>query len=258
MLQIIFKHNRYGLNDENDTIVVLPMYENIILVSNMQVYVCKSDGYYDCYDISGKFFKTLNFKSLSDEYANYGFIIVSNDELEIFVNPNDGDNTGRNKIGLLDNRLDVLLEPQYNLINIYSEYILLFSGNDITRDYAVKDWDNPYSYYGVRGGKWGISNLQGQIIVPFEYDFIKVTSKEGIFLVNKGGTMIYTSDDDLGGYSVLGGKWGILDCVDNSGKEIIYDAYQLYNEKIILEKLYEPRGNYNFINAESSFDTFYF
>ena len=258
MLHILQNGTLYGLKNDNGDVIVQPVYHTINFVDNKQFCLCKSDGYYDCINENGDVFKTLNFRFISQEYFSPDeFLLVSNETDEIFWN--DGDRTNQGKKGLLDIDLNVVLEPVYNLIDIKSNCILLFSGDEVTRDYTVEDEDNPYSYYGIIGGKWGASDLKGNVLIPLEYDFLQPASNDGVFLANKGGTMIYSTDEHgMGGYSVLGGKWGVIDFNNMIIKEVIYDDYQHHDEKIVLEKYYLPQGDYILINGSSGFDTFYF
>ena len=99
----------------------------------------------------------------------------------------------------------------------YVRYLDNYSGNLIvakhTRNPEIEEQD----------GKVGILDADLNVIIPFEYDFIKLNNK--IFLLNKGGYF----DDTI--KRISGGKWGfkcgdaVIDCV--------YDSIEIYHDRYV-------------------------
>lgn len=91
----------------------------------------------------------------------------------------------------------------------YSEYERLNIGGTPTES----------NLYFALGGKWGLGDRQGNILVPCHYDEVQVAD-EHIFLVNKGGRRV--KDEQSGLYSkIVGGQWGYY----ADGQEIILCQY---------------------------------
>ena len=65
----------------------------------------------------------------------------------------------------------------------------------------------------ITGGKWGLLNVMGDVVIPCAYDDIKTAAKD-LYAVNKNGTR--NKDGNT-----IGGKWGLY----ANGKEIVPCQY---------------------------------
>ncbi|WP_165570750.1 WG repeat-containing protein [Chryseobacterium luteum] len=98
-----------------------------------------------------------------------------------------------------------------------------------------------YTSYGkkLENGKWGIINLQSEILIPFEYEWIEELN-ENLYLANKNGD-VYRFDlyheysewkkpeVDYDEHVVTGGEWYILDLQGNILKKLnIKELEELY------------------------------
>lgn len=118
------------------------------------------------------------------------------------------------KVGVFNYSGKEILEVKYSnfiVMDDESNVNILNLGGTNTLDL----WGTPKN---VSGGKWGVSDNKGNIIVPFEYDGCSEVA-DNLFAVNRGGVTIYK--DGLWSSYVKGGKWGLF----AYGKEIIPCKY---------------------------------
>ena len=144
-------------------------------------------------DTSGKVIFPCIYYGFIDESCKY-IKLISNDHL----------------YGYSDYEGNIILEANYaNFINFspFQNYYPINIGGRSSKKEGL--YDNPV------GGKWGICNKQGEILVPCIYDDTRVViDSVGLFAVNKGGGR------DSDGNS-KGGKWGLY----ANGHEIVKCQY---------------------------------
>lgn len=257
-MKIVNENNLFGLKDSNDNIIIESKYREIKFLSKMNIYLCKNETDYDSFDSNGKFLKTLNYNFITDDYPeNNEFLLISKNIESLEFNDNFIQEI-QGKIGIINKDFDVILEPIYDLIIMYFNQFYLFKGENLIRDYTLKtDWLIFDAFYGIKGGKWGVADIKGNIIIPIEYDLINPTFEKGIYLANKGGILTYFEghQDRMGVYSAENGKWGIINSKNQIIKDFKFDEYSLFNEKVIL-KMYNKSKN--LINASTKTETYFF
>ena len=120
------------------------------------------------------------------------------------------------------------LNPEYSIaIDFYDHhYSTLVKGGVVQKDSISHP---SYGKYNVTGGKWGLCDMNANIVIPCEYDFCDAINRdENFWYVNKGAK--------VKNGNVEGGKWGIFSCKGNmlvppqyDGCYVLADGYYCVN-----------------------------
>ncbi|MBR4572210.1 MAG: caspase family protein [Prevotella sp.] len=114
------------------------------------------------------------------------------------------------KVGVLDYHGKVIIEVKYSNFAAIDEK----GDKNILNLGGTNDINNPWHIpRNVHGGKWGVCDDKGTVIVPFEYDGC-LEAADNLYAVNRGGEAV-TKDGHIS--YVKGGKWGLY----AQGQEII-------------------------------------
>ncbi len=112
-----------------------------------------------------------------------------------------------------------ILESEINFLNdsipIYKSVV------NLSNPYIYHYPFDAYDYHEPIEGKWGIISADGKIIIPNDYDYIEVISKD-YFRVAKG-EFIFTEDEEEWTITLNGMKWGIIDIHNKIVIPIKYD-----------------------------------
>jgi len=248
MFQQVKKDNHLGIINSNEKLIIPIEYSEFFFEKNSTLFYCKKKNSYDCYDPEGKLIKEINFKFISFDYFNdENFFMVTNDldDNNFFYTNDNGINEIIGKIGMINNKLQLIVPNIYEVIWPIKKHIILYKGENIKFDHSVepKEWKMYDDFYRLTGGKWGVSDYNHTQIIPFEYDFIQPTSVDDIFLVNKGGVLVYYKGNQIriGSYNIhKGGKWGLINSKNEILVGLIFDQYTYYdggtnNRKITFE-----------------------
>jgi hypothetical protein len=124
------------------------------------------------------------------------------------------------KWGILDEAGKELIPCQYAYIDFFRnpQYFKVATGT-LTTDVE----ENSHHICCV-GGKWGVINVENQIIVPLLYEWVEEIH-ETLWAVNIGGKVFYNDDYQEDYWTVRGGKWGV---VNTKGKLIVPVQYDVY------------------------------
>jgi len=257
-MKIVNENNLFGLKDSNNNIIIEPKYLEINFLSKLNIFLCKNETNYDTFNSNGNFLRTLNYSFITNDYPeNNEFLLVSEKIESIEFNDNHIQEI-QGKIGIINKEFEVILEPIYDLILMYFNQFFLFKAENLIIDYSLEtDWLIYDAFYGIKGGKWGVADINGNIIVPIEYDLIKPTFEEGIYLANNGGILTYFEgyQDRMGCYSIENGKWGIINSQNQIIKDFKFDEYSLRDEKIILKRY---KNSKYLINPSQIIETYFF
>ena len=112
-----------------------------------------------------------------------------------------------------------ILKSEIDLLNdsipIYKSVV------NLTNPYIYHYPFDAYDYHEPIEGKWGIISADGKIIIPNDYDYIEVISKDYFRVAN--GVFIFTEDEEAWTITLKGMKWGIIDINNNIIIPIKYD-----------------------------------
>ncbi|MGX8851242.1 WG repeat-containing protein [Amedibacillus sp. YH-ame10] len=224
------KDNKYGLMSFDKKQVIPFKYDYLGYLSSADLFIAQKDGKYGVIDIDekeilpfkyssigmndtkdklyasdyktttvfnldGKKVKSLNYGSVWD--SGKGSAIVGKDIKEADYRLNG-------KFGLIDESEKEILKPEYSCLLFIREYDKETNGTKYLSVYAEKD------------GKAGIFSLEGEVIIPMEYNSTNKldTGNEQFYVTYNGYTQSY--------FVNKGEKYGVL---DKSGKQIIETKY---------------------------------
>jgi hypothetical protein len=188
---------------------------------------------YWIYDQNGILLKTLeyglvNFASHPSFYTVYDIGVFYSDYVDY--------TTMIGRQGLLDDSFKIVIPPLYDLIFMGEKFILVYEERNavIGRDYESEEAQGAECFYTLDGGKWGVYDHSGSLIVPFEYNWIDHTFNDDLFLINPSGLMYYyRGEQEDGVWYVKDGLWGLIDSQNKIIVEPVYKYNRFYSDKII-------------------------
>lgn len=260
------ENGKYGLIDYTGKKITKAIYEELDSLPYKEgELLVKQDGKYGVINIRGNKLVDIAYDQISvdgyftdeNEYKYSGYI-VSNTTNEGY------------RYGYVDYQGKEILEPEFNELeriveieddeNVYliaaknGQYgVVKNTENIINNEYQSITYDSKNQVFIIeKSKKYGIAKLDGQVIVPVEYNQIDIT---GIYLYaqNDQGTTVYNSngkeaniDADISildttneRYRIrinneIGTKYGII---DNEGKQLVEEKYNyieyLYDDLFI-------------------------
>lgn len=157
---IASKDEKYGVIGNKDQIIIPFAYKSITGYQSDKVFLVQSDSTYGLFDFSGKNIIPLKYKNLSPLKKQDGrdncYYIIGTD----------------NEMGIMNSKGDICIKPEYALIpkkpSLYSNH-----------------YDYPFIAKNKKG-MYGILDLEGTEILPFEYDniiflnsFLRIVCQKG-------------------------------------------------------------------------------
>ena len=218
------RRRRYGAIDASKKILIPFIYDGMFLSYGSDLVWAKKNNLWGCLNRKGKTMIPFVF-SYANAFVN-GYAIVSMPNLGCFIINEKGENVlgktfffiYRNSDGFLevnDNGLKGIIDSDLKII-IPPKYASIF-GPDQAGMYRVEDPARREHYGYVRHGKlvipciynrvngftngvatirnfenkWGVIDVNGHTIIPFEYDEMGISMNEGLIAVKKGGKYGY-------------------------------------------------------------------
>ena len=138
--------------------------------------------------------------------------------------------------GLLDQSFKTIIPPVYDLILKGKKFILVYEQRNaaIGRDYESEEAQGAECYYTLDGGKWGVFDHEGKLVIPVECNWIAHTLKDDLFLINPTGLMYYyQGEQEDGVWCAKDGLWGLINSKNETLVEPAYKHYHMYDDKII-------------------------
>ena len=256
------ENGKYGLIDFSGKKITNAIYDELDSLPYKEgELIVKKDGKYGVINIRGNKMVDISYDQISvdgyytdeNEYKYSGYIVSNT--------TNEGyrygyvDYTGKETLKPEFNELERIIEIEDN-DNIYllaarnGQYgVIKNTENIINNEYQSITYDSKNEVFVIeKSKKYGIAKLEGQIIVPVEYNQIDIT---GIYLYaqNDQGTTVYNNngteaniDSDIAildttneRYRIrinneIGTKYGVI---DNEGKKLVEEKYNY------LEYLYD-------------------
>lgn len=188
---------------------------------------------YWIYDQNGILLKTLEY-GLVNFASHPSFFTVY--DIGVFYSDYVDYTTMIGRQGLLDDSFKIVIPPLYDLIFMGEKFILVYEERNavIGRDYESEDAQGAECFYTLDGGKWGVYDHSGSLIVPFEYNWIDHTFNDDLFLINPSGLMYYyRGEQEDGVWYVKDGLWGLIDSQNKIIVEPVYKYNRFYSDKII-------------------------
>ena len=260
------ENGKYGLVDFNGKKITQAIYEELDSLPYKEGEILvKQDGKYGVINIKGNKLVDIEYDQVSvdgyytdeNEYKYSGYIVSNTTEEGYrygYV-----DYTGKELLPPEFNELERIVEIEDNE-NVYliaaknGQYgVIKNTENIINNEYQSITYDSKNQVFVIeKSKKYGIAKIDGQIIVPVEYNQIDIT---GIYLYaqNDQGTTVYSGngtqvniDPDIAildttneNYRIrinneIGTKYGVI---DNEGKKLIEEKYNyieyLYDDLFI-------------------------
>ena len=177
-----------------------------------------------------------------------------------------------NKVNIFDRSGKRLLEETYDFINSLDKniYILSKDKKNFIYDFSKKEilpFDGSFENlvgYGERlltikeNEFYGVKDLKGNLVIPFEYKFLDSFSNGLIVGVDKNGSLVYLTKENK---PLTDSDYQYIFKFDNNrGITIINDKYGMINEKgqVILEnkynKIFHIKENIYAIQEEKTLD----
>lgn len=249
-----YENGKYGLIDFLGKQITKPIYDEIDSLSYKEgELLVKQNDKYGVINIKGKIIVNIEYNQISvdgyytdeNQYKYAGYIVLNKTQEGY-------------RYGYINSKGKVILETQYNELsriddiedneNVYligaknGQYGVIKNKKDlIPNEYQSIRYDSTNHVLVVeKSKKYGISNLEGKLIVPVEYDQIDITgiylyaqNNQGITVYNNNGTeanidtniaILNTSNDRyrIRINSQNGTKYGVI---GSDGKQIIKEKY---------------------------------
>lgn len=194
----VYTNGKWGVINSKGETVLEPSYDEMVLVPNKEkkVYICTYDVDYNT--------GTYKSKAVNEKNEN---LYTQYEKIECLQNSDENNN-----LVIEQNILKVSKDGKYGIINIDGSELLPCEYDEI---YMLKGVKN--SIITVRGGKQGLVDTKGNIIISNEYKTIKnLTSKY------ENGYIVQNSDGQFGviGYN----KKQLLECKYDEIKNIYSDG----------------------------------
>lgn len=155
--------------------------------------------------------------------------------------------------GLLDHSFKTIIPPVYDLILKGLKFTLAYEERNavVGRDYESEEAEGSECYYTLDGGKWGVFDGEGSLVIPVEYSWIAHTFKDDLFLINPTGLMYYyQGEQEDGVWCAKDGLWGLIDSKNQIIVEPSYKHYSMYEDKIIFYN--RQSADYEILNMEDA------
>jgi hypothetical protein len=260
----VFQDNRYGIVNRDDSKILDFEFDEVLnIVEKNKVIVRKKELYYS-FDLEKYLFNELPFSKILNASSNtyaapspesfryYKSIINSTentdyDEYDLEMVRYQG------KWGIIDGAgeeiilnnycfVDFLRNPKYFKVGIGE--IEVVESEDEERIFRTS----------IKNVKWGIVNINNEIVVPIEYDWIDEVEST-VWVVFKGGTVYYNDDYQENYWTIKNGKLGVYN-LDKLITPIEYDAIKK-NWFRIKEYIFVQKENTKYFDDNSTdYDVF--
>lgn len=149
------------------------------------------------------------------------------------------------KWGLINIDGTPLIEAKYSFIDLFRSRAYFKIMDGIIKFDLNDDYENI-----MVGGKSGVIDKNGQVLIPPKYTWIEEIN-ENLFAVNQGGTVYYLELESIKCWRTRGGKWGVVNQYDEMVVPIIWDSLKIhdytYVDEICVQNNtieFNPKENY--------------
>ena len=197
----VTKDNYVGLLDANNQVIIPVEYQGILIFSDT-LFCVKKENKYGLLNTKNQWILPCMYKIIRMYKNNY--LIVKKEEL----------------MGMLSPQMKWIVQPKY-------DDITHLSYNENTYDLVLND-SLLYPFI-IKENKKGVINLQGEILISCEYEYIEeklhkeawiVKNEKGYGLIHQNGRIIIACQykdinfDEINGYFMVqdsNDKWGLID-----------------------------------------------
>ena len=259
-----FKDGKYGIiNRDNLTILDFEFNEILNVVKKNRVIVKKNDTYFSL-DFENNSLTKLPFSKIlkassntyrapSPESFKYLKSIINLEENEDYDEYDFEMVRYKGKWGIIDGSGNVIIPNNYCFVDFLRnpKYFKVGIGEIEVIDYE----DDEENYRtSIKNVKWGIVDINNEIIVPIEYDWIDEVEST-VWVVYKGGTVFYNDDYQEDYWTIKNGKLGVY----NLNKLITPIAYDVIKKNWfrIKEYIFVQNGRTKYFDDNSTdYDVF--
>lgn len=197
----VYSEGKNGVVDSTGKMVVPMKYDDIFNIhqlgdSEKTYFTASKDGKWGLLDSTGKMLIPFEYGSVSIEKENFKLGWVSTED------------KNRKHRGAINLETGVEIQPAYDFLKIHKnfiiaaqyenntyKYILLNSSGEKLSDAVYSEMDYKHGYLLARKNKkYGILDIHGKTLIPFEYDYIWTKTKN-LMMVQKGETYFYMNID---------------------------------------------------------------
>ncbi len=262
-----FQNEKYGIITREDVKILDFEFSDIFNTSEKNKVIIKDEnGKYFSFEFRNHslsklpFDKILNassntYKAPSPESLNYYKSITHLKE-----NPDFDEYDGydfemvryKGKWGVIDGAGDVLIPNDYCFVDFLRnpKYFKVGIG-----EIEVTDYEDEKQYYrtSIKNVKWGIIDINNNIIVPIEYEWIDEVEST-VWVVYKGGIVFYNDDYQEDYWTIKNGKLGVYN-LKKLITPIEYDTIKI-NWFRIKEYIFVQNGTKYFDDNSLDYDVF--
>jgi len=219
--QIEFISTFLKVSNNNKVGIVTYKNEIIIPLDFLSIYQFKNDYFMvENNKISGlyklsKLILPLKYKHMTNFLSDYLYVVNDND-----------------LSGLYDSELNVIIPEEYKIYEYYKSFYLVEQNNQLmifniddkstlklNSSYKFRDknhfWITKRNYFVLQeGDKYGVVNCKGEIIIPFEYDYLEPIYASNKFIAKKNN------------------MYGFISSKNEIVKEFKFDHAQLVKEAV--------------------------
>lgn len=213
-----FKDGKYGIINRNDlNILDFEFNEILNVIEKNRVIVKKNDTYFS-FDFENNSLTKLPFSRIlkassntyrapSPESFKHFKSIINLEENEDYDEYDFEMVRYKGKWGIIDGSGDVIIPNNYCFVDFLRnpKYFKVGIGEIEVIDYEDEEENYRTS---IKNVKWGIVDINNEIIVPIEYDWIDEVEST-VWVVYKGGSVFYNDDYQEDYWTINNGKLGV-------------------------------------------------
>jgi WG containing repeat len=233
---IAVKAGRSGVYNPLNLLIVPVKYDSIFQDVHGKYIIGIQKDVHDLYNYDGKLLKSMYYSKVYPNSINRIsrakiFIIFP----DVLYDEKIDSQLLRGNWGLLDSSYEELIPPTYDLLYDGPHSVMVMQGS-LTIEPSDNLWPGMQSFYLGSGGKWGVRGFDNQPILPIVYDWLDFTPHKDLFLFNNGGKMAFIKTANQPGFwTVIGGKWGLIDKNSQIMVKPDYDKIQIHQDKILFQ-----------------------
>jgi hypothetical protein len=156
-----------------------------------KILIASSNTYNAPSQESLKYYKSISNIIENQDYDDYNF--------EIFKY--------KGNWGIIDAAGEIIIPNDYTYIDFLRNPNYFKVGLGEIEIFEFED-ENEYNRTAIKNVKWGIVDINNQVIVPIEYDWIDEVEST-VWVVYKGGTVYYNDDYQEDYWTIKNGKLGV-------------------------------------------------
>ncbi len=258
-----FLNEKYGIiNFSDETILDFSFDEIFDTIKDNKVIVRKDETYFtfniETYVLTklpyAKILRASSntYKAPSQESFNYYKSISNIIENQDYDDYNFEIFKYKGNWGIIDAAGEIIIPNDYTYIDFLRNPKYFKVGLGEIEIFEFED-ENEYNRTAIKNIKWGIVDINNQVIVPIEYDWIDEVEST-VWVVYKGGTVYYNDDYQEDYWTIKNGKLGVY----NFNKLITPIEYDVIKKNWfrIKEYIFVQNGKEYFDDNSKDYDVY--